>query len=101
MIWPFRKKKDLAFESEPPSTSILKNDASSPASHTENPEPTASDLLPVLFELGLLDLQLSESSGKLQLFISDHSDWGLLDKIGEIIQKEFNGEWLSKANGLD
>jgi hypothetical protein len=102
MIWPFRKKKDLAFESGPPATSVLKNDASSSASCTENPEPTSSDLLCVLFELGLLDLQLSERSrGELQLFISDHSDWGLLDKIGEIIQKEFNGEWLSKANGLD
>jgi len=46
-------------------------------------------------------LRLNQTSERLELLISDDSDWQLFDEIGAALQQEFHGLWLSKVDGLD
>ena len=101
MFWLFKKKRNIGETQKGHTASnATVDDSSLPANSDEN-DPSSSEILTLLFELGVMNLHLSENDGKANLFITDRSDSELLNRIGTIIHNEFNGEWLLKANGLD
>ena len=47
------------------------------------------------------EIQLTEKSGKSELHISSESNWTLFDRIAETLERELNGIWVEKADGMD
>lgn len=47
------------------------------------------------------EIQLTEESGKSELQISSDSSWTLFERVAEILERELNGSWVEKADGID
>ena len=47
------------------------------------------------------EIQLTEESGKSELHISSDSNWTLFERIAEVLERELNGIWVEKADGID
>ncbi len=47
------------------------------------------------------EIQLTEEYGKSELHISSDSSWTLFEKIAEVLERELNGIWVEKTDGID
>ena len=47
------------------------------------------------------EIQLIEESGKSELHITSDSSWTLFEKIAEVLERELNGIWVEKTDGID
>jgi len=47
------------------------------------------------------EIRLTEESEKSELHISSESNWTLFERIAEFLERELNGIWLEKADGID
>lgn len=46
-------------------------------------------------------LRFNRNLGELKLQISDDANWGLFDDLAHTLQRELNGSWQTKIDGID
>ena len=46
-------------------------------------------------------VEYTNRGGRIEAQLSDQADWKLFNRIAKLIQKEFNGTWVEKLDGLD
>lgn len=48
-----------------------------------------------------MKVKYKSENGKIEANLSEYSDWELFNRIADLIAKEFKGNWIEKADGID